>query len=167
MTKPREKSFPYEDTEPEAHAALASKLYTLTWGGEGEDVQARPLGYMLERVVDELVAAPPEIRGPVHVDRERRTVRAFEDGAGAATGPVIVVNATGLLACRLGGVADPKVVPARGQIVVVRNASPAMYCVSSTEVAEEIVYGTNKVTSGASSVRLNPLFRFSLRAELD
>lgn len=85
LTKPREKSFPYEDTEPEAHAALASKLYTLTWGGEGEDVQARPLGYMLERVVDELVAAPPEIRGPVHVDRERRTVRAFEDGAGAAT----------------------------------------------------------------------------------
>ena len=40
---------------------------------------------MQERVVDELVAAPPEIRGPVHVDRERRTVRAFEDGAGAAT----------------------------------------------------------------------------------
>ncbi|KAM7186327.1 ALG3 domain containing protein [Rhypophila sp. PSN 637] len=35
----------------------------------------------------------------------------------------IIVNATGLLACRLGGVMDSKVHPARGQIVVVRNES--------------------------------------------
>lgn len=35
----------------------------------------------------------------------------------------IIVNATGLLACRLGGVMDSRVRPARGQIVVVRNES--------------------------------------------
>ena len=35
----------------------------------------------------------------------------------------IIVNATGLLACKLGGVMDSKVHPVRGQIVVVRNES--------------------------------------------
>ena len=80
-------SFPYEDAEPTAHAALMSTLYTLTWGREGEDEgggggdgQTWPLGYMLSAVVDELEAVPEAIRGLLRVDRARRTVHAFEDG---------------------------------------------------------------------------------------
>ncbi|KAJ4289519.1 D-amino acid oxidase [Collariella sp. IMI 366227] len=35
----------------------------------------------------------------------------------------VVINASGLLSCRLGGVMDGKVYPARGQIVLVRNGA--------------------------------------------
>ncbi|OAL32485.1 hypothetical protein AYO22_00507 [Fonsecaea multimorphosa] len=38
----------------------------------------------------------------------------------------LVVNCTGLSAAKIGGVEDKLVVPARGQIVVVRNPAPAM-----------------------------------------
>ena len=44
-----------------------------------------------------------------------------------------VVNCTGLMARKLGGVMDEKVVPARGQIVVVRNEAPAMMTISGTD----------------------------------
>lgn len=72
-----------------------------------------------------------------------------QDGGGA--GDVIVVNATGLMACKLGGVMDAAVAPARGQIVVVRNDSPAMYCVSSTDDgAEEIVYTMTRAAGGGT-----------------
>lgn len=63
----------------------------------------------------------------------------------------IVVNATGLLACQLGGVMDAAVTPARGQIVVVRNESPAMYCVSTTDDGdEEIVYTMTRAAGGGT-----------------
>ena len=45
----------------------------------------------------------------------------------------LVVNATGLGALKLGGVEDKKMVPARGQIVVVRNESSGMVDVSGTD----------------------------------
>lgn len=64
---------------------------------------------------------------------------------------VIVVNATGLMACKLGGVMDAAVTPARGQIVVVRNTSPAMYCMSSTDDgAEELVYTMTRAAGGGT-----------------
>jgi len=44
-----------------------------------------------------------------------------------------LVNCSGLMACRLGGVMDGKVVPVRGQIVVVRNEIPAMINASGTD----------------------------------
>lgn len=70
---------------------------------------------------------------------------------GASTAGTIVVNATGVMACKLGGVMDAKVVPARGQVVVVRNVSPAMYCVSSTDDGdEEIVYTMTRAAGGGT-----------------
>lgn len=64
---------------------------------------------------------------------------------------VIVVNATGLMACQLGGVRDSKVQPARGQIVVVRNVSPAMYCISSSaDGPDEIVYTMTRAAGGGT-----------------
>lgn len=51
--------------------------------------------------------------------------------------PVLVVNCSGLLACRLGGVMDGNVVPARGQTVLVRNTAPYMVCTSGVDPDEE------------------------------
>ncbi|KAI1498167.1 NUDIX domain-containing protein [Biscogniauxia marginata] len=71
-------AFPYEDAEPEAFRALSRMLYTLTWK------DGKPLGYMLESTVRELVAVPEAIRGPVAVDESARTVHAFEGPADEA-----------------------------------------------------------------------------------
>lgn len=54
----------------------------------------------------------------------------------AGKGQVVVVNATGLGALKLGGVEDKKMVPARGQIVMVRNEAPYMVATSGTEDGE-------------------------------
>lgn len=63
----------------------------------------------------------------------------------------IIVNATGLMACKLGGVMDAKVMPARGQIVVVRNVSPAMFCVSSSDDGpEELIYTMTRAAGGGT-----------------
>jgi D-amino-acid oxidase len=45
----------------------------------------------------------------------------------------IVVNATGLSSGKLGGVLDPDVYPARGQIVLVRNEAKLMVTTSGTD----------------------------------
>ena len=64
----------------------------------------------------------------------------------------IVVNASGLLACRLGGVMDTKVYPARGQIVLVRNeAEGVMPTTSGSEDGEdEIVYVMQRALGGGT-----------------
>ncbi len=64
----------------------------------------------------------------------------------------VIVNATGLLACRLGGVMDTKVYPVRGQIVVVRNESGGvMTTVSGSEDgAEELVYVMQRALGGGT-----------------
>ncbi|RMZ88828.1 hypothetical protein DV736_g3943, partial [Chaetothyriales sp. CBS 134916] len=49
----------------------------------------------------------------------------------------LVVNCTGLSASKLGGVEDKSVVPARGQLVVVRNIAPAMYSISGTDDGDD------------------------------
>ncbi|EKD20072.1 uncharacterized protein L3040_002251 [Drepanopeziza brunnea f. sp. 'multigermtubi'] len=69
--------------------------------------------------------------------------------AGAAD---VVVNCTGLLACRLGGVMDPDVVPVRGQIVVVRNSpGGAMFTVSGTDDGDdEVSYVMQRAAGGGT-----------------
>lgn len=64
----------------------------------------------------------------------------------------VVVNASGLLACRLGGVMDAKVMPARGQIVVVRNqAGGLMPTASGTDDGEdEILYIMQRAAGGGT-----------------
>lgn len=49
----------------------------------------------------------------------------------------VIINCTGIGAATLGGVADPKVIPARGQIVLVRNTAPAMYSISGTDEGDD------------------------------
>lgn len=49
----------------------------------------------------------------------------------------VIVNCTGLLASKLGGVMDTTVTPARGQIVIVRNTPGAMFTISGVEGGEE------------------------------
>ncbi|KAI2640686.1 NUDIX hydrolase domain-like protein [Hypomontagnella submonticulosa] len=70
-------AFPYPDKEPGAYKALNDTLYTLVWK------DGQPLGYMIDSVVKQLLAAPEEIRGPVTVDETHRTVRAFEQATEA------------------------------------------------------------------------------------
>jgi D-amino-acid oxidase len=45
----------------------------------------------------------------------------------------VVVNCTGLLASKLGGVMDERVVPMRGQLVVVANESGGMFGLSGAD----------------------------------
>jgi D-amino-acid oxidase len=47
-----------------------------------------------------------------------------------STVPCAVVNATGVLASKLGGVEDKKVFPTRGQTILVRNDCSKMYSMS-------------------------------------
>lgn len=67
-----EYSFPHVETELQAFRALTSRLYKFIWE-EGHTM----LGYMMEPVVQQLLATPQFVRGPVIVDDDARTVRAF------------------------------------------------------------------------------------------
>ncbi|KAI0508654.1 NUDIX hydrolase domain-like protein [Xylaria bambusicola] len=67
-------AFPYEEQEPEAYNALAQTIYKLVWKDDNGPV----LGYMLASTVNRLVAVPESIRGPVVVNEQNQTVRAFE-----------------------------------------------------------------------------------------
>lgn len=63
----------------------------------------------------------------------------------------IIVNCTGVMACRLGGVMDAKVTPARGQVVVVRNETPYMIVPSSTDDGpEELTYTMTRAAGGGT-----------------
>jgi len=65
--------------------------------------------------------------------------------------PDVVVNCTGLMASRLGGVEDKSVVPARGQIVIVRNVANAMLDVSGTDDgADEACYVMTRAAGGGT-----------------
>lgn len=62
-----------------------------------------------------------------------------------------VVNCTGLLASRLGGVEDPLVVPARGQIVLVRNEARRMLDMSGTDDGDdEACYVMTRAAGGGT-----------------
>jgi len=63
----------------------------------------------------------------------------------------LVLNCTGLSASKLGGVMDTTVVPARGQIILVRNEADAMYSISGTDDgAEEVMYIMTRAAGGGT-----------------
>lgn len=63
----------------------------------------------------------------------------------------LVINCTGLLASRLGGVMDSKVVPVRGQTVLVRNDPGIMLSISGTDDAEdELCYIMKRAAGGGT-----------------
>lgn len=63
----------------------------------------------------------------------------------------LVVNCTGLMASKLGGVQDTSVVPARGQIVIVRNDSGKMLDMSGTDDGdEEACYVMTRAAGGGT-----------------
>ncbi|KAF8241428.1 D-amino acid oxidase [Wilcoxina mikolae CBS 423.85] len=65
----------------------------------------------------------------------------------------VVVNCTGLSARKLGGVMDENVIPARGQIAVVRNEIPAMVSISGTDDGpDELVYLMMRAAGGGTVI---------------
>ena len=64
----------------------------------------------------------------------------------------IVINACGLLACRLGGVMDSTVKPARGQIILVRNELSPMYAMSSSDDGPEEIFYTMMRAGGGGTI---------------
>lgn len=63
----------------------------------------------------------------------------------------VIVNCTGISARKLGGVEDLNVIPARGQIVVVRNTAPAMVNISGTDDgADEPCYIMTRAAGGGT-----------------
>ena len=70
----------------------------------------------------------------------------------------IIVNCTGLLACRLGGVMDSAVQPARGQVVVVRDELSPMMTSDSVGDAygeaphAEILYNMTRAAGGGTVI---------------
>lgn len=62
-----------------------------------------------------------------------------QDAGASATMSVadVVVNCTGLLASRLGGVMDEAVIPIRGQLVIVENESRGMFSLSGDATMDE------------------------------
>jgi D-amino-acid oxidase len=63
----------------------------------------------------------------------------------------LVVNCTGLMASRLGGVEDKSVVPARGQIVLVRNDAGKMMDISGTDDGkDEACYVMTRAAGGGT-----------------
>ncbi|KAI9787192.1 MAG: hypothetical protein M1839_003427 [Geoglossum umbratile] len=62
-----------------------------------------------------------------------------------------IVNCTGLLASRLGGVMDKNVIPVRGQIVVVRNDPGIMATISGTDEGDdEVTYVMHRAAGGGT-----------------
>ncbi|XHG03056.1 hypothetical protein AWENTII_006377 [Aspergillus wentii] len=63
----------------------------------------------------------------------------------------LVVNCTGLMASTLGGVEDKSVIPARGQIVIVRNDAGKMLDISGTDDGEdEACYVMTRAAGGGT-----------------
>ncbi|PYH42810.1 FAD-dependent oxidoreductase [Aspergillus saccharolyticus JOP 1030-1] len=67
--------------------------------------------------------------------------------------PDVIVNCTGLASRTLGGVADAKLYPARGQIVVVRNDPGKMVSISgSDDGPDEVVYMMTRAAGGGTVI---------------
>lgn len=63
----------------------------------------------------------------------------------------LVVNCTGIMVCKLGGVEDQNVYPARGQIALVRNVAPAMFTTSGTDDGDdEVMYVMTRAAGGGT-----------------
>ena len=63
----------------------------------------------------------------------------------------VIINCTGLSALKLGGVEDARMVPARGQTVLVRNESNVMTGSSGTEDGDDEVCYIMQRAAGMSS----------------
>ena len=64
----------------------------------------------------------------------------------------VIVNCTGLLASKLGGVMDRGVIPARGQIVLVRNDPGVMLAVSGTDDGDDEACYIMKRAAGGGTI---------------
>jgi D-amino-acid oxidase len=65
----------------------------------------------------------------------------------------LIVNCTGLLASKLGGVMDKSVIPVRGQIVVVRNDPGVMLTISGTDDGDdEVCYIMQRAAGGGTVI---------------
>jgi D-amino-acid oxidase len=65
----------------------------------------------------------------------------------------VIVNCTGLMASKLKGVMDKEVIPARGQIVVVRNDPGIMLTVSGTDDGDdEVCYIMKRAVGGGTVI---------------
>jgi len=63
----------------------------------------------------------------------------------------VILNCTGLLASKLGGVMDKNVIPARGQIVLVRNNPGVMLTISGTDDGDdEVCYIMQRAAGGGT-----------------
>lgn len=63
----------------------------------------------------------------------------------------VIVNCTGLLASKLGGVMDEDVIPCRGQIVLVRNDPGVMLTISGTDDGgDEVCYIMHRAAGGGT-----------------
>jgi len=65
----------------------------------------------------------------------------------------IIINCTGLMACKLGGVMDSAVYPGRGQIAIVRNEPGAMHTTSGTDDGpDEAMYIMQRAAGGGTII---------------
>jgi len=88
---------------------------------------------------------------------KRATLRHIDEAAamahtGAGTTADVVINASGLLACRLGGVMDTDVAPIRGQTVLVRDELEPMLSTSGTDDGEDEICYTMMRASGGGTI---------------
>ncbi|KAI5457210.1 NUDIX hydrolase domain-like protein [Mariannaea sp. PMI_226] len=70
--------FPYADTEPGDHKTMHDDLYTLMWQDEKGSY---PIGYILDRVFQELLKVPASIKGDMEFDNKNRTIMLFQQQA--------------------------------------------------------------------------------------
>jgi D-amino-acid oxidase len=64
----------------------------------------------------------------------------------------VVINCTGLLAAKLGGVMDSTVIPVRGQILLVRNDPGVMLTISGTDDGDDEVCYIMKRAAGGGTI---------------
>lgn len=64
----------------------------------------------------------------------------------------VLINCTGLLASKLGGVMDSTVIPVRGQILLVRNDPGAMFTISGTDDGDDEVCYIMKRAAGGGTI---------------
>jgi D-amino-acid oxidase len=86
---------------------------------------------------------------------ERATLEHISDAAKlhhSGKGADLIVNCTGLLASKLGGIMDKSVIPVRGQIVLVRNDPGVMCTISGTDDGEDEMCYVMKRAAGGGTI---------------
>ena len=66
----------------------------------------------------------------------------------------LIINCTGLNAGKLGGVADPNMIPVRGQTVLVRNDSGGDFVLENAEGSDEVCYIMRRAAGKTPQVRV-------------